>query len=112
MLNAMNAPEILAIALPTLSVLGGILLNRNDVGRLDTRINSMQTQMVADFAAVRGEMNRMREEIGTVRDDLRGEIGAVRDDLRREIGAVRDEQREFYRTLGQHEIRFDNLEKK
>ena|SRR5271154_430841 len=111
MITSMSAPEILAITLPTLSVSVGILLNRNDVARLDTRINSLQTQMIADFSALRGEMNKMREQIGIARDDLRSEIGSVRDNLRREIGVVRNDQREFYHTLGQHETRLDNLEK-
>jgi hypothetical protein len=41
-------------ALPTLMVLTGILLNRNDINRLDGRISSMETSL-------RGEMNAMRD---------------------------------------------------
>ena len=79
--------DILAIALPTLTVLVGILLNRNDTARLDARISGLESRMSNELAA------------------LRTEIGKVRD----QIIVIRDDQREFYRTLGHHEIR---LEKK
>ena len=45
-------------------------------------------------------MNRLGEQVGTIRDDLRGEINTLRND-----------RSEFYRTQGQHEVRLDNLEK-
>jgi hypothetical protein len=79
----MSAPEILAIGLPTLSVLVGILLNRSDTNRLDTRISA---------------------EVGTLRSDIR--------ELREDIALIRNDQREFYRTLGEHEVRPSNLERK
>ena len=41
-------------ALPTLMVLVGILLTRNDINRLDGRINALD-------ASLRGEMNSMRD---------------------------------------------------
>ncbi len=86
----MTAPEILAIGLPTLSVLVGILLNRNDVSRLDSRITT-------EVSALRGDMQGIRGEIGKMREDIQ---------------SIRDDQREFYRSLGEHEVRLSNLERK
>jgi hypothetical protein len=83
----MTAPEILAIGLPTLSVLVGILLNRSDTNRLDARITT---------------------EISVLKASVTAEIREIRSDL----AAIRNDQREFYRSLGQHELRLDNLEKK
>jgi chromosome segregation ATPase len=95
--DAMTSPEMLAIGLPTLSVLVGILLNRNDVGRLYTRISNEVSALRGDIHGLRGEMNGLRGEISKLRDETR---------------SIRDDQREFYRSLGEHEIRLDNLEKK
>jgi hypothetical protein len=93
----MTAPELLAIGLPTLSVLVGILLNRNDVARLDGRISSLENRLAGEINSVRGEINSVRGEMSKMRDDIR---------------SIRDDQREFYRTLGEHEIRLNNLEQK
>jgi hypothetical protein len=83
----MTAPEILAIGLPTLSVLVGILLKRSDTNRLDARITT---------------------EISVLKASVTADIREIRSDL----AAIRNDQREFYRSLGQHELRLDNLEKK
>src|SRR5271170_5840899 len=87
MIISMSVPEMLAIGLPTLSVLVGILLNRSDTNRLDARIT---TEIAALKASVTAENRELRADIALIRSD----------------------QREFYRTLGQHEVRIDNLEKK
>ena len=100
----MSVAELLAIGLPTLSVLVGILLNRNDVSRLDGRITSLENRMASEIGSVRGEINAVRGEINSVR----GEIGKLRDEVR----AIREDQREFYRSLGEHEVRLSNLERK
>jgi phage shock protein A len=39
---------------------------------------------------------------------LKGEIK----DLRADIASIRSDQREFYRTVGEHEVRIEKLEKK
>jgi len=83
----MNVPEILAIGLPTLSVLVGILLNRSDTNRLDARITT---------------------EISALKASVSSDIREIRTDL----AAIRSDQREFYRSLGEHEVRLDNLEKR
>jgi hypothetical protein len=48
-------------ALPTLMVLIGILLNRNDINRLDGRISALESSLRAEMASLRGEMNAMRD---------------------------------------------------
>jgi len=48
-------------ALPTLMVLIGILLNRNDINRLDGRISTLEGSLRGEMAALRGEMNAMRD---------------------------------------------------
>ena len=48
-------------ALPTLMVLIGILLNRNDINRLDGRITALETSLRAEMASLRAEMNAMRD---------------------------------------------------
>jgi hypothetical protein len=83
----MTAPEILAIGLPTLSVLVGILLNRSDTNRLDARITT---------------------EIGALKSSVSSDIREIRADL----AAIRNDQREFYHALGEHEVRLSNLERK
>ena len=104
----MSVAELLAIGLPTLSVLVGILLNRNDVSRLDGRITSLENRLAGEIASV-------RSEIGSLRSSVSGEVNSLRADireLREDIALIRSDQREFYRSLGEHEIRLDNLEKK
>lgn len=48
-------------ALPTLMVLIGILLNRNDINRLDGRITALETSLRGEMASLRAEMNAMRD---------------------------------------------------
>lgn len=44
---------ILTIGIPTLAVLIGILLNRNDANRLDSRITSVEQNLRAEIASAR-----------------------------------------------------------
>ena len=112
----MDVKGILAIGLPTLTVLVGILLNRNDAARLDTRITTetaaLRAMLTTEIASLRAMLTTETAALGST---LTGEVNSLRADIR-EIRAnlklVRDDQREFYRSLGQHEIRLDNLEKK
>jgi len=48
----------------------------------------------------RQDANRLDAKIDSLRHDIGGKIDGLRSDMR-----------EFYRTLGQHESRLDNLEK-
>jgi hypothetical protein len=79
------------IGIPTLVIILGILLNRSDVREL-------RTEMRAEIRGLRGEMT---SEIS----GLRSEIANLRSEFHHEF-------REFYRTLGQHDVRIENLEKR
>lgn len=81
---------ILTIGIPTLAVLVGILLNRNDANRLDTRIGTSET-------ALRGE-------IASARNELHAEISAARkqshDDVLMLMGIARDQDTRITRLEG------------
>ncbi len=74
--------NILAITLPTLTVLVGILLNQNGLNRLDARINALETSL-------RGEMKDLRGEMKALETGLRGEMKALETGLRGEMAALR-----------------------
>jgi flagellar biosynthesis regulator FlaF len=90
----------LTIGIPTLAVLVGILLNRNDANRLDARITALGTEL--------------RQEIAALRIDLRQEIAALGTELRQEIAAVRQQSHEDIMVLvgisREHESRLTRLE--
>ncbi len=52
-----SLPSLISAALPTLMVLIGILLNRNDINRLDGRISSLESKMEARFSAQDAKMD-------------------------------------------------------
>jgi hypothetical protein len=79
----------LTIGIPTLAVLVGILLNRNDANRLDARITALGTEL--------------RQEIAALRIDLRQEIAAVRQQSHEDIMVLVGISRE-------HESRLTRLE--
>lgn len=72
---------ISAAALPTITVLVAILLNRNDSNRLDARITSMEQGLRSEISGVRSDL----------RAELHGEIGGLRSDVRSEISSIRGE---------------------
>ncbi|MFT4114681.1 hypothetical protein [Silvibacterium sp.] len=80
----------LTIMIPTLVVLIGILLNRQDYARLDAKIDSK----------INGIDNKIDSKVDGLRADLTAQINELRDDIK-----------EFYRTLGQHDARLDALER-
>jgi hypothetical protein len=53
----------------------------------------------------RGDVRDLRSEMRSKIGGLRTEISHLRSEFHREF-------REFYRTLGQHDVRIDNLEKR
>ena len=75
------------IGIPTLVIILGILLNRSDVKELRVEIRGLRGEMTSEIGALRAEIANLRSEF-------------------------HHEFREFYRTLGQHDVRIDNLEKR
>ncbi len=53
---------ISAGVLPTVTVLVGILLNRNDTTWLDARISALEVSLRGDMAAFRGELAATRAQ--------------------------------------------------
>ena len=68
-------------ALPTLMGPTGILLNRNDINRLDARITALEVSLRAEMAArrteLRGEMNSLRGEMNSMRDRFHNDMMMV-----------------------------------
>ena len=77
---------ILALGLPSLSVLVGILLNQYGIGRVDSRIDKLNTRM-----------NKFEDRLLVLNKDMDEGFQLL--------------MREFYRSLGQHDVRLWNLEK-
>ncbi len=67
----MQPANILAIALPTLTVLVGILLNQASTNRLDARISALEVALRAEIS---GQTGSLRAEMA----GLRGELNALR----------------------------------
>ncbi|GGH03362.1 hypothetical protein [Silvibacterium dinghuense] len=80
----------LTIMVPTLVVLVGILLNRQDYSRLDAKIEGLDTKIDS----------KIDNKVDGLRADLTSQINELRNDIK-----------EFYRTLGRHDARLDALER-
>jgi hypothetical protein len=61
-------------ALPTLMVLVGILLNRNDINRLDGRIPALETSLRMEMATLRAEIGSLRSEMNAMRDRFHADM--------------------------------------
>ena len=57
--------DLLAIGLPTLTILVGILLNRNDACRLDARISALENRLDGRITGLESRLHaRMMQVIG------------------------------------------------
>lgn len=72
----------MAVVIPTLAVLVGILLNHNGISHLAARLSSAESQLGNRISGVENRLT------------------AIEGDLRR-----------FYHVLGEHSARLDNLER-
>ncbi|MGA3263557.1 MAG: hypothetical protein ABSC47_05875 [Terracidiphilus sp.] len=78
-----NVQLYIVVGLPTLTVLVGMFLNQRSFDRLE------------------GQVGSRMDQLGSRMDRLEARLDRIESDLR-----------EFYRTLGQHDARLDNLEKR
>jgi chromosome segregation ATPase len=78
-----NVQFYLAMAAPTLAVLLGVYFNQRSLDRREGRLSGR-------IDGLERRMDRLEARLDRIAADLR----------------------EFYRTLGQHEARLDNLEKR
>ncbi len=77
-----NLQMWVAVVIPTIAVLVGILLNHNGISHLAARLGSIESHLGARIGSVESRLT------------------AIEGDLRR-----------FYQVLGEHSARLDNLEK-
>jgi hypothetical protein len=87
-----------AAALPTLTVLVGILLNRNDVNRIDTRISALE-------ASLRGEIGSLRSEIAGEISSVRGEIATGREQANNDLMLLLGRDKELDQRITRLESR-------
>ena len=84
--------DVVIVGVPLIAILGGILFNNQALGRVEARLD--------------GRLDRVENEIRDLRGDIkdsRGDMTSLRSEMHREF-------EQFYRTLGQHDARLDNLE--
>jgi len=79
-----------AAGLPTITVLIGILLSQRSTDKLEKRIDGFEQRTERKFDQIDVRFNRVESRLDRIEADLR----------------------EFYRTIGQHEVRMDTLEKR
>jgi len=77
-----------AAGLPTITVLIGILLSQRSTDKLEKRIDGVDKRIDSLEQRIDSRFNRVESRLDRIVADLR----------------------EFYRTIGQHEIRMDALE--
>ena len=78
--------NVLAISLPSLMVLVGILLNQNGLNRLETRMGGLEGWLDARITALEVSL---RSEMAALESSLRGEMAALGSSLRGEMAAMR-----------------------
>jgi hypothetical protein len=78
-----NVQFYIAVGLPTLTVLVGMFLNQRSFDRLEGQVGSRMDRIEARLDRIEARLDRIEADL-----------------------------REFYRTLGQHDARLDNLERR
>jgi hypothetical protein len=102
------------------TVLAGVIWQRVDTmntnaridhmgSELHGRIDSMSSVLHGKIDGVGNELNGKIDSMGNV---LHGKIDGSANSTNARIDRISDDLKQFYRTLGEHEARLDNLEKK
>jgi hypothetical protein len=112
-MNAQLWIQVWGFVVAILLILAGILFSRQDVKELRLEVSSLRSELHSELGRVQADLH---SELGRVQADLRSEIGRVQADLRSELGGkidrVQADLAQFYRSLGQHDVRIENLEKR
>ena len=66
--------NVLAVTLPTLTVLAGILLNQNGLNRLEARLGSIEGRLDGRMTALEASMNSLRGEMGALRMSFHSDV--------------------------------------
>ena len=101
----------IAAGLPTITVLVGILLNQRsltglenrftEVGNRFTDVENRFTDVENRFTGLEQRMDRSEQRMDARMDRIEARLDRIEADLR-----------EFFRVLGMHEARLDNIEKR
>ncbi len=59
----MNSATVFTIAIPTMAVLFGVLLNRHDATSIRAEVGSLRQEMKAEINQLRSEMIQLRDSI-------------------------------------------------
>ncbi len=86
--------DVVAVGIPLIAILAGILFSRSDTKDLRNEIRS--------------EIKELHNEI----KDVRAEIKDLRREMNDHLGRIDADLRQFYHLTGSLESRVDNLEKK
>jgi chromosome segregation ATPase len=103
--------DVVVVGIPLLAILGGLLFNNQALARVETRLDGRLDRLENNFKDCRGEIRDVRTEIKDFRGEIRNEIKDIGSDLTNLRSEMHHEFEQFYRTLGQHDARIDNLEK-
>jgi hypothetical protein len=74
--------DIVTVGVPVLAILLGILLNQRGLERLDLRIDKLETKMESRFVHMEGRIDRIQADMA-----------------------------QFYRILGEHGAKIENMQK-
>jgi uncharacterized protein YPO0396 len=86
--------DALTVGIPVLVILFGILLNQKGLDRLDGRIDRVE-----------GRLDRVQTDLTARLDRMQGDLTARLDRMQADLSM-------FYKNLGEHSARIDNLEKR
>jgi hypothetical protein len=89
-----SLPTLLAVMVPTLMVLVGILLNKSDINRIDAQMTKLNEKMDGLATDLRSEMadlsTSLRSEMADLSTSLRSEMGDLSTNLRSEMAQMRN----------------------
>ena len=96
------------VAVPTLLILAGILLNNNSARELRSEMKDVRSEM----KDVRSEMKDVRSEMKDFRFEMKAEMREFRIEVRSRFDQMDAELRYFHGALGKLDARVDAIEKR
>ena len=77
------------------------------MGTMEELRQMLENVLTPELREIKIQLQYMSQRM----DRIETEMGAIRSDVVRQLLALESDLRQFYRTLGQHDVRLDNLEK-
>lgn len=81
-----DSQVLLSVAIPTIAVLVGILINNRQIERLEKQIDRTEKHLEVQIGSIRGEIGSVRGEINSVR----GEISSLRMEMNARFEAAHE----------------------